>query len=481
MKHAPLISAALAVVVTLAVVLPRSDAAAPAEAPTPAAVLPMLASGLPTAVPGPDGVQPLPSLAPVIKQAGPAVVNISTRTVQQLQRNPFFDDPFFRRFFGAPDQPRERESQSLGSGVIVDSAKGYVLTNHHVVADAREITVTLQDDRSFKAKLIGSDERTDLAVVQLEGAGFKSLPLGDSDRLEVGDFVIAIGNPFGLDHTVTSGIVSGLGRAGLNSENYEDFIQTDASINPGNSGGALINLRGELVGINTAILSRSGGNIGIGFAIPINMAKSVMNQIIEFGKVERGMLGVTGQDLTPELAKALDTTVREGTVINTVSPGSPADKAGLKPGDIVTALNGKAVASFQELRNRVGLMRKGDKVKLDAWRDGKKVAVTATLGDVTDGGVSADGLHPALEGVSFGEISESSPQYGRLRGVQITEVDPESGAARRGLQAGDVVVAVGRRPIANLDEFRTAMRAVGGNPFALNVRRGNVGFYVTFQ
>src|ERR1700682_5028211 len=296
---------------------------------------------------------PVPSLPPMVKRTSPSVVNIATRgTIKEKpgQRNPLMDDPFFRRFFDTPpdSKPRERQFQSAGSGVIVDAKNGYIITNHHVVENASEITITLLDNRSFTAKVVGSDEGADIAVLQAKQPNLVAMPLGDSAHLEVGDFVVAIGNPFGLQHTVTAGIVSALGRSGINPEGYEDFIQTDASINPGNSGGALVNLKGELVGINSAILSRSGGNIGIGFAIPSNMAKSVMEQLVSFGSVKRGILGVNVVTLTPEYADNLGLKDTQGALVSQVLQGSAADTAGLKAGDVITGVNNQPVHNGAE-------------------------------------------------------------------------------------------------------------------------------------
>src|ERR1700677_2914795 len=300
------------------------------------------------AVPAPVAdAAPMPSLAPMVKRVSPAVVNIATRGTMKedpSQRNPLVDDPFFRGFFDAPQdsKPRERQFQSAGSGVIVDAKNGYIITNHHVVENASEITITLLDNRSFSAKVIGSDEGADIAVLQAKQPNLIAMAFGDSTRLEVGDYVVAIGNPFGLQHTVTAGIVSALGRTGINPDGYEDFIQTDASINPGNSGGALVNLRGELVGINSAILSGSGGNIGIGFAIPVNMAKGVMDQLIKYGQVKRGVLGVTILDVTPDIAKEFGLADASGALVTGVSQGSSAERAGVKTGDLTLSTKGGA-------------------------------------------------------------------------------------------------------------------------------------------
>ena len=330
----------------------------------------------------------MPSLAPMVKRVSPSVVNIATRgTVKEKpgQRNPLLDDPFFRRFFDAPDsKPRERQFQSAGSGVIVDAKNGYIITNHHVVENASEITITLLDNRSFTAKVIGEDEGADVAVLQVKQPNLVAMPFGDSARLEVGDFVVAIGNPFGLQHTVTAGIVSALGRSGINPNGYEDFIQTDASINPGNSGGALVNLRGELVGINSAILSGSGGNIGIGFAIPVNMVKGVMDQLIKYGEVKRGILGVNIYDVTPDIAKQFGLADSAGALVSGVVQGSAAERAGIKTGDIITSINGSPLRSAAELRNTVGMLRVGDRVEIGLLRDGKPRLVTALVAERSD-------------------------------------------------------------------------------------------------
>src|ERR1700691_1528594 len=351
-------------------------------------IMALFAAPLSAAVPPIVGDTPLPSLSPIVKKVSPAVVNIATRgTIRDRgPQNPLLDDPFFRRFFDVPPDsgPRERPFQSAGSGVIFDAKAGYIVTNAHVVENASEITVTLQDGRDLKADIVGSDEPSDVAVLKVKTDGLIQIALGDSSRVEVGDFAVAIGNPFGLQHTVTSGIISGLSRSGINPDRYEDFIQTDASINPGNSGGALVNLRGELIGINTAILSRSGGNIGIGFAIPVNMVKGVMDQLIKYGQVRRGVLGVNIYNVTPDIAKEFGLTESSGALVAGVAPGSSAERAGVKTGDIITSINRATMKDATELRNTIGMLRIGDKVEIGLLRDGKPRKVTALIAERGD-------------------------------------------------------------------------------------------------
>jgi serine protease Do/serine protease DegQ len=413
---------------------------------------------------------PVPSLAPMVKRTSPSVVNIATRgTIKEKpgQRNPLMDDPFFRRFFDTPpdSKPRERQFQSAGSGVIVDAKNGYIITNHHVVENASEITITLLDNRSFTAKVVGSDEGADIAVLQAKQPNLVAMPLGDSGNLEVGDFVVAIGNPFGLQHTVTAGIVSALGRSGINPEGYEDFIQTDASINPGNSGVALVNLKGELVGINSAILSGSGGNIGIGFAIPINMAKGVMEQLIKYGQVKRGVLGVNIYNVTPDIAKEFGLTESSGALVAGVAQGSAAERAGIKTGDIITSINGVAMKGAGELRNTIGMLRVGDKVEIGLLREGKPLKVTALVAERSDTETAnAVDIHKGLEGADLID----APNGG---GVLVRAVQEGSPAAAAGLRANDLIVAIGRTPVTNTKTFREA--ASGASLLLLNVRRGS--------
>ena len=422
------------------------------------------------AFPAQVGDQAVPSLAPIIKQVSPAVVNIATRGTIETRRgqNPLFDDPFFRHFFGFPDQG-QRETRSLGSGVIVDAENGYILTNHHVIENADEIEITLQDDRTLTAEVIGSDEGSDIAVLRVIEDNLTELPIADSENAEVGDFVIAIGNPFGLQHTVTSGIISGLGRSGLNPNGYEDFIQTDASINPGNSGGALVNLRGELVGINSAIFTSraGGGNIGIGFAIPSNMARSIMEQILEFGEVRRGLLGVNIYTVTPDIAEAYGVEETQGALVSQVMAGSSAEDAGIEAGDIIVSVNGESIKTANELRNSIGLLRAGDPVDLGLLRDGDGRTVTATLGERQQAiQVAAADIHRGLDGAEFQTLDESSDSYA---GVLVTAVSRESAAFRAGLRVGDVIVGVNRETVRDIEEFQAA--ATGSGSLVLNVKR----------
>lgn len=405
-----------------------------------------------------DG-QALPSLAPMLEKVTPAVVNISTKTRVQV-RDPFFDDPVFRQFFGLPGGQRQRIAQSLGSGVIVDAAKGYVLTNNHVVGGADDITVTLQDGRDFKGKLIGTDPDTDVAVVQIQAAGLQALPMADSSKLRVGDFVVAVGDPFGLGQTVTSGIVSALQRSGLGGTGYQNFIQTDASINPGNSGGALVNLRGELVGINTMIFSPSGGNVGIGFAIPTNLSREVMEQLIAHGKVSRGNLGVETQDITPRIAQVLGLKSTTGAVVTRVSSGSAADGADIQVGDVITAIDGKPLRNAQELRNAEGLLPVGSAVKLSLQRNGAARDVVAKLTPEKLATLDGASLDARLAGVTFSELSQNLRGQG-VAGVAVSSVRAGSRAALAGLSSNDIVIGVGNLRIPNL---ATLKRLAGVNP-----------------
>ncbi len=426
----------------------------------------------------------LPSLAPMLERTMPAVVNIATSSTIRIQQNPLLSDPFFRRFFSVPNQPRTRHTQSLGSGVVVDAEKGYILTNNHVIDKADIIDVTFKSGHHLRAKLIGTDPATDIAVIQViptDGLKLTALPLADSDQLRVGDFAIAIGNPFGLGQTVTSGIVSALGRSGLGIEGYEDFIQTDASINPGNSGGALVSLNGKLIGINTAILSKSGGNVGIGFAIPINMARAIMQQLIDHGEVQRGQLGAQAQDLSPELAKAFGfspTNNNTGSVITQVDPDSPAYKAGLRAGDIVIRINNKPVRNASTLRNKVGLLRIGEQVELVILRKGQQQTLIAKI-EGEPGLRQLTATHSRLKGATFMNLTKNVSLYRRLSGVIISNIQRGSPAWQAGLRKNDVITSVNRNPIKNLQDFKRLSQAKP--TLLLNIRRGPSSLFLYLQ
>ncbi len=416
----------------------------------------------------------LPTLAPLVNEVTPTVVNISVVTCSPLEDNPLFRDPFFRRFFNLPDKP-QRQEQAAGSGVIIDAARGLILTNHHVIKDAEQVIVTLKDRRQFPAKVVGSDPGTDIAVLQIEAQNLTAIRIGDSDSLQVGDYVIAIGNPFGIGQTVTSGIVSALGRSGLSPEGYEDFVQTDASINPGNSGGALVNLRGELVGINSAILGAGGGgNIGIGFAVPSNMARTVANQIVRFGEVRRGRLGIEMVDLTPALAKKLGVAAPEGAVVAAVQPGSPAEKAGLRERDVVVALNGRPMRTAAELRARLGLTPVGEEIELRVLRgtETRNIQVRIAAPQEMSG---AEGQALAqLPGMNVIEIKRGSPLFQRLQGggLVVSSVERNSRAFQAGFRPGDIIYGINRRRVQTIAEFQAAVRGAQGG-FAVSLLRGD--------
>lgn len=417
------------------------------------------------ALPDNVGGRPVPSLAPLVEAASPAVVNI--RVSQTVNRsNPLGDDAF-RRFFGIPDMPGGRqEVASAGSGVIVDAERGYILTNHHVVGDADTIQITLIDGKTLDAEIVGSDPATDIAVIKVEAEGLTDMPIGNSEGARVGDFVIAIGNPFGLGHTVTSGIISALGRTGISRDGYEDFIQTDASINPGNSGGALVNMNGELIGINSAIISRSGGNVGIGFAVPTEIASSIMGQILDFGEIRRGLLGVGIQTIDSEMAKALETNVDSGALITNIVPRSAAEEAGLEVGDIIVEVNDKKVDDAAELRNTIGLMRSGDEVAIKYVRERRTRSTKAMLGQAQSQQLTGADIHPGLDGAVFAEASTSSDN-----GIEVAEVAQGSPAAQRGLRPGDVITAVNRNPVRDLEDL--AAIAENNRILFLLVQRGD--------
>ena len=423
-----------------------------------------------------DGEQ-LPSLAPMLEKVTPAVVSIAVEGTQvQHQRIP----EQFRFFFG-PDFPteqlQERPFKALGSGVIINADKGYVVTNYHVINGADKIRVKLHDGREYDAELVGGDKMTDIALVKLEKAkNLTQIKIADSDQLRVGDFSVAIGNPFGLGQTVTSGIISALGRSGLNIENFENFIQTDAAINSGNSGGALVNLNGELVGINTAILGPSGGNVGIGFAIPSNMMKNLTDQILEFGEVKRGMLGVQGGEVTSELAEALGYESSKGAFVSQVVPDSAADKAGLKAGDIIVSINGKNISTFAELRAKVATLGAGKKVSIEVVRDGDKKTFDVTLGAQTENITKADNLHEGLSGAQLANTTSSDA----IQGVKVTDVKKGSTAESYQLKEGDIIVGVNRQRVKNLAELRKLLEKKP-NILALNIQRGDRTIYLVIR
>ncbi|MBU2977701.1 DegQ family serine endoprotease [Alteromonas sp. C1M14] len=422
-----------------------------------------------------DKKQEVPSLAPMLEEAMPAVVSISVEGTQTAtQRVP----EMFRYFFGGPqEQVQERPFKGLGSGVIIDASKGYVVTNNHVVENADEITVKLSDGREFEAKKLGADDQSDIALLKIEADDLTALPISNSDEMRVGDYVVAIGNPFGLSQTVTSGIISALGRSGLNIGGYEDFIQTDAAINRGNSGGALVNLRGELVGINTAIFGPNGGNVGIGFAIPSNMMKSLVDQIVEFGDVRRGLLGVMGNDVDAGLAKAMGVSANRGAFVREVTPESAAEKAGLQAGDIITEVNGRELHSFRELAAKIASMGAGAEVDLTIVREGDEQEVTVTLDDASNSKVTAETLHPALEGATLVNGKDEAGNDG----VKVSEIERNSPAARIGLQADDVIIGVNRQRVRTVADFRNKVDDSGENVIALNVRRGSATIYLVIR
>ena len=435
-------------------------------------------AAIPAAIDG----QPLPSLAPMLQRVQGAVVNIATEAEVTIRRqaNPFLDDPFFRRFFDQqPTQPRSQKRQGLGSGVVFDAAEGLILTNAHVIEGADKITVTLKDGREAIAQLVGTDKDSDVAVIQVELNNLMQIPLGNSDILQVGDFVVAIGNPFGLRQTVTSGIVSALGRSGLGIENYEDFIQTDASINPGNSGGALVNLRGELIGINTAIVAPSGGNVGIGFSIPINMALQIKNQLVQHGEVQRGRLGVRVQDLTPDLSQAFDIRQTRGAIITKVESGSMADKAGVKPGDVIVKANNRVINKGADLRNTIGLLRVGDRLSLDVMRGDKLSVITTRIGDIEVDSSVGENLNARLQGATFSELSDDQLSSGLEGGVFVSDVQQDTVAWFHGLRPGDVIVSANRKSVKNLESFRMAISRQ--DVLLLNIVRSNGALFLLLQ
>ena len=435
---------------------------------------PLATAAMPSQVPGQGA---LPSLAPVLEKVLPAVVSVQVEgTAVQGQKVP----EELKKFFGdeAPDQPQQPQPfEGLGSGVIIDAAKGYVLTNNHVINQAQKISVQLNDGREFDAKLIGGDDQSDIALIQLQNpSNLTQIAIADSDKLRVGDFVVAVGNPFGLGQTATSGIVSALGRSGLNLEGLENFIQTDASINRGNSGGALLNLNGELIGINTAILAPSGGSVGIGFAIPSNMAQTLAKQLIQFGEIKRGLLGIKGMEMSADIAKAFNLNVQRGAFVSEVLPNSGSAKAGIKSGDVIVSLNGKPLNSFAELRSRIATTEPGSKVKLGLLRDGKPQDVEVTLDKSTSSSASAEMIAPALQGATLndGQLKDGT------KGITISEVEKSSPAAQAGLHKDDVIIGVNRDRVQTIAEMRKVLEAKP-NIIALHVVRGNDTLYLLLR
>ncbi len=410
----------------------------------------------------------------MLDRATPAVVNIATYTTVQV-RNPLLEDPFFRRFFNVPDQRRFRRTQSAGSGVVVDADSGYIVTNNHVVERADEVTVTLADGRSITAELVGSDPQVDLAVLKVDADDLQQIGFADSGDLRVGDFVVAIGNPFGLRQTVTSGIISALGRSGLGIEGYEDFIQTDASINPGNSGGALVDLAGRLVGINTAILAPSGGNVGIGFAIPSNMVQAIMEQLIEHGEVRRGYLGLAVQGLNVDLAEAFGVDRREGVVVVEVEPDSSAESGGLQAGDIITRVGDRDIGKIADFHSQAAVTFVGDQVQIEVVRDGEPRQVTLKIGEDKLEKVRGRRIDRRLAGTQLQNFrNQDEPSMGA--GVLVLDVDPDSDAYRFGLRPGDILVAANRRAIVNLAELREVARRDDGQLLLRVYRSGQFGY-----
>ncbi len=420
------------------------------------------------------------SLAPMLKKVNPAVVNISTYSTEHHTYNPLLNDPFFRHFFDVPGDQRFRQDaqkkrqQSAGSGVIVDADKGIVMTNYHVIKGADDVEVSLIDGRGYQAKVMGVDPELDIAILSIKADGIAAVPMADSSELEVGDFVVAIGNPFGLGQTVTTGIVSALGRSGLGMQGYENFIQTDASINPGNSGGALVNFRGELVGINTAIIAPAGGNVGIGFAIPINMAKASMAQILKSGEVKRGQIGVSIQDITPDLRQAFNLqNGQTGVLITDVVSASPAQKAGLKPGDIVVEIDGKPTRSTGQLRSQLGMKAINDRVKLVILREGARKSMSVKVGEPTVNTTVDGKLHPLLNGVQFSNNPDG-------QGVVVSALSSNSTAAYSGLRPGDVVVGANRMRVYDIDSFANALQR-SQSSVLLHVSRNGGSLYIVIR
>ena len=428
-------------------------------------------AAMPSQVPG---QAPLPTLAPMLEKVLPAVVSVKVEgTAQQSQRIP----EELKKYFGEEGADQAQPFEGLGSGVVIDAAKGYVLTNNHVISEADKISVQMNDGREFEAKLIGGDDQSDIALLQLQNAtNLTQIAVADSDKLRVGDFAVAVGNPFGLGQTATSGIISALGRSGLNLEGLENFIQTDASINRGNSGGALLNLNGELIGINTAILAPGGGSVGIGFAIPSNMARTLAQQLIDFGEVKRGLLGIKGMEMSADIAKAFNLNVQRGAFVSEVLPNSGSAKAGIKSGDVIVSLNDKPLSSFAELRSRIATTEPGTKVKLGLLREGKPMTVEVTLDKSTSSSASAEMIAPALQGatLSDGQLKDGT------KGITLESVEKSSPAAQAGLHEDDVIIAINRTRVQSIAEMRKVLE---NKPavIALQIVRGNDTLYILLR
>ncbi|WP_222102586.1 Do family serine endopeptidase [Gilliamella apicola] len=419
-----------------------------------------------------DNTQQQPSLAPMLETVLPSVVSIKVEGTTQMKNNMPEE---FRRFFGYPDN-QSRQFSGLGSGVIIDAEKGYIVTNNHVIDNADKITVELNDGREYQAKLIGKDPQSDIALLKIDDAKkLTAIKLADSDKIRVGDYVVAIGNPFGIGQTVTSGIISALARSGLSMNGFENFIQTDASINQGNSGGALVNLNGELVGINTAIIAPSGGNVGIGFAIPSNMVNNLTSQLIEYGEVKRGVLGIKGNELTSDIAKAFDLEVQKGAFVSEVMDDSAAKDAGIKSGDVIISMDGKPVDSFAELRAKIATTGAGRTVKLGLIRDGKEISVEVKLKNGNETNTEAKSLHPALDGATLinGDVKGQ-------KGVLIESIAKNSPASRLSLQEGDLITGVNKTRVESISDLR---KIIDSNPsaIALNIVRGDSRLYLILR
>jgi Do/DeqQ family serine protease len=435
----------------------------------------------------------LPMLAPILKRVSPAVVNISAEATVEVQ-NPLLKNPEVRQFFHLPQdgKPMTQHVRSTGSGVIFDAGNGYILTNNHVINEADKILITLSDRRQFTAKLVAADEQTDVAVLKIDADHLTALPFGESKNLHVGDYVVAIGDPFGVGQAATFGIVSALGRSDLGIEGYEDFIQTDASINPGNSGGPLVDMTGKLVGINTAILSRSSGNVGVGFAIPVDMASAIADELLAHGKVARGEFGVVLQDLTPALARAFGIDATDGAVVSDVKAGSPAERGGIKPGDLITAVDGKSIATSGQLRNAIGSKPPAAPIRVSLIRQGMTIEVSEVLSQpdaepvkIAENGtpVAAKGPPPGpLAGMALTSIPVDSKLHGKVEGVYIAGIESGSGAEEAGLKQGDVILSVADKPVTNPDELNQIVQSAQlgpiNKPLLLRVQRGGEARYV---